>query len=96
MGIADYRSQIMHNNGEFLPAGAYHDYETFAKCYHAMSRVESGNDEASNDAIMQLMESFENMTEEEKLFARTGWKEFLKKRSERKNIETIAQRGKEI
>ena len=97
MGIADYRASILHNDGEFLPAGAYNDYETFAKCYHAMSRFEPGDDEASNDAIMQLMESFENMTEEEKLFARTGWTEFLKKQAERKSKEQInAQGGKVI
>ena len=88
MGLADYRAKILHNDGELLPAGAYNDYETFVNCYHAMSGVEYGDVEASNNAKNLLMESMINMTEEEKLFAFTGWEEFLNKRFERLNKET--------
>ena len=92
MGIADYKSRILHNDGELLPAGAYNDYETFANCYYIMSSVKYGDVESSNNAKEFLMDSLVNMTEEEKLFAIVGWEDFLKKRFEKLNGEINAKK----
>ena len=75
MGIADYRASILHNDGELLPAGAYNDYDTFVKCYYAMSDVKYGDIEALNIANSFLVEAMVSMSENEKLFALVGWED---------------------
>ena len=63
MGIANYTSRILHTDGELLPAGAYSDYDTFVKCYFAMSDVKYGDIESLNNAKRILIEAMVNMSE---------------------------------
>ena len=92
MGIADYKSRILHNDGELLPAGAYNDYDAFVQDYHMMSSVEYGDTESLSNAKNFLMDAYANMTEKERQYALIGWEDFLHKKFDRLNKEVKTQK----
>ena len=83
IGIADYKTLILHNEGELLPAGVYDDYESFNKCFMALSAIKPGDIDSLNDVNMIIAKSIANKTEKEKIQAISYWEIILKKYFER-------------